>query len=96
VRDVFGVVWDRRVDKDIGIVKGCVLTEPTLKGYRFPDPLDPRFFADIPEKIAKYGDRFRVFQMVESRSKSTAGTRGLACCLIAKGSRGRFGIWART
>ena len=53
VRDVFGVVWDRRVDKDIGIVEGCLLPEPTLAGYRFPDPLDRRFFADIPAKIAR-------------------------------------------
>ena len=30
VQDVFGVVWDRSVDKDIGVVKGCVLPEPTL------------------------------------------------------------------
>ena len=28
--------------------EGCVLPEPTLRGYTFPDPLDPRFFADIP------------------------------------------------
>lgn len=63
VQDVFGVIWDRTVDKDIGNVKGCVLLEPTLKGYSFPDPLDPRFFADIPERIEKSGDRFRVFQI---------------------------------
>ena len=50
VQDVFGVVWDRSIDKDIGNVKGCVLPLPTLKGYVFPDPLDSRFFADIPEK----------------------------------------------
>ena len=60
-RDVFGVVWDRTVDKDIGNVLGCVLPEPTLSGYEFPDPLDRRFFRDIPEKTAKYGDRFRVY-----------------------------------
>ena len=50
-QDVFGVVWDRSVDKDIGNVVGCVLPEPTLADYRFPDPLDGRFFADIPAKI---------------------------------------------
>ena len=61
VRDVFGVVWDRRVDKDIGIVKGQVLPQPTLRGYAFPDPLDPRFFADIPAKTRRYPDRFRLF-----------------------------------
>jgi uroporphyrinogen decarboxylase len=36
VRDVFGVIWDRSVDKDIGVVEGCVLPEPTLAGYEFP------------------------------------------------------------
>jgi uroporphyrinogen decarboxylase len=61
VRDVFGVVWDRSEDKDIGIVEGCVLPEPDLTGYRFPDPLDERFFEDIPDKIERHGDRFRVF-----------------------------------
>ena len=25
VQDVFGVVWDRSIDKDIGNVEGCVL-----------------------------------------------------------------------
>ena len=54
VRDVFGVVWDRSVDKDIGNVEGVLLTQPTLKGYHFPDPLDERFFVDIPERIGKY------------------------------------------
>ena len=63
VQDVFGVVWDRSVDKDIGIVRGVILPEPTLKGYLFPNPLDQRFFVDIPAKIATYGDRFRVFQI---------------------------------
>ena len=43
LRDVFGVVWDRSIDKDIGNVEGCVLSEPTLKHYTFPDPLDRRF-----------------------------------------------------
>lgn len=60
-RDVFGVVWDRSVDKDIGIVRGCVLPEPTLRGYAFPDPLDPRFFANIPVLTAQHPDRFRLF-----------------------------------
>lgn len=63
VRDVFGVIWNRSVDKDIGDVEGNVLPEPTLKGYQFPDPLDARFFEDIPGRIAEFGDRFRVFQI---------------------------------
>ncbi len=77
VRDVFGVVWDRSIDKDIGNVVGCRLPEPTLQGYSFPDPLDPRFFAGIPERIARYGDRFRVFQIGFSLYERAWTLRGM-------------------
>jgi uroporphyrinogen decarboxylase len=76
-RDVFGVVWDRTVDKDIGIVCEPVLPEPTLTGYRFPDPTDERFFADIPERLARYGDRFRVFQIGFSLYERAWTMRGM-------------------
>jgi uroporphyrinogen decarboxylase len=77
VRDVFGVVWDRSVDKDIGVVEGCVLPEPTLAGYTFPDPLDPGFFADIPANIERWGDRFRVFQIGFSLHERAWTLRGM-------------------
>ena len=77
VQDVFGVVWDRSVDKDIGIVKGQVLPAPSLKGYAFPNPLDPRFFADIPGRIAQHGDRYRVFQIGFSLYERAWTMRGL-------------------
>ena len=77
VQDVFGVVWDRSVDKDIGIVKNQVIAKPTIEGISFPDPLDPCFFADIPEKIARYGDRFRVFQIGFSLYERAWTLRGL-------------------
>ena len=77
VQDVFGVVWDRSVDKDIGNVAGCVLPDPTLDHYLFPDPLDQRFFGDIPEQMAKYGDRFRVFQIGFSLYERAWTLRGM-------------------
>lgn len=77
VQDVFGVVWDRSIDRDIGNVEGCRLPQPTLAGYDFPDPLDPRFFADIPEKIERYGDRFRVFQIGFSLFERAWTLRGM-------------------
>ncbi len=77
VQDVFGVVWDRSVDKDIGIVRNQVLSQASLSGYTFPDPLDPRFFADIPRKIALYGDRFRVFQIGFSLYERAWTLRGM-------------------
>lgn len=78
VRDVFGVVWDRSIDRDIGNVEGCLLPEPTLRGYSFPDPLDDRFFADIPAKIAACRDRFRVFQLGFSLYERAWTLRGMA------------------
>jgi uroporphyrinogen decarboxylase len=82
VQDVFGVVWDRRIDKDIGNVAGCVLPEPTLQHYAFPDPLDRRFFAEIPDRITRYGDRFRVFQIGFSLYERAWTLRGMQNLLM--------------
>ena len=76
-RDAFGVVWDRTVDKDIGVVEGHVLPEPTLRGYAFPDPVDPRLFADIPGLLSRYGDRYRVYQIGFSLYERAWTLRGM-------------------
>jgi uroporphyrinogen decarboxylase len=60
-RDVFGVVWDRSVDRDIGIVCDYPLKEPTLKGYTFPNPLDDRFFEEIEDKKSRQPNCFSLF-----------------------------------
>ncbi len=78
VRDVFGVVWDRSIDKDIGNVEGCVLSAPSLAGYTFPNPRAPRFFADIPAKITRFPRRFRVFQIGFSLYERAWTLRGMA------------------
>jgi len=77
VRDGFGVVWDRSIDKDIGNVKGTVLPEPTLAGYTFPDPVAPRFFENIAPLTAKYPDRFRVFALGFSLYERAWTLRGM-------------------
>ncbi len=82
LQDVFGVVWDRSIDKDIGTPKEVTLKEPTLQGYVFPDPLDSRFFADIPAKIERYGDRFRVFQIGFSLYERAWTLRGMQNLLM--------------
>jgi uroporphyrinogen decarboxylase len=60
-RDRFGAVWDRSKDKDIGVIEGKVLPEPTLGDYTFPDPLAEECFADIPARLARAGDCYRIF-----------------------------------
>ncbi|MHB9029897.1 MAG: uroporphyrinogen decarboxylase family protein, partial [Candidatus Latescibacterota bacterium] len=82
VRDMFGVVWDRTVDKDIGVVRGCALPEPTLRGYAFPNPLHPRFFREIENRIARWGDRFRVYQIGFSLFERAWTLRGMENLLM--------------
>ncbi len=76
-RDVFQVVWDRTIDKDIGNPEEPILKEQSLSGYTFPDPLDPRFFSDIKEKIESKPDMFRVFQIGFSLFERAWSLRGM-------------------
>jgi uroporphyrinogen decarboxylase len=76
-RDLFGVTWDRTIDKDIGNVEGQVLSEPTLEGYELPDPHDHRFFDDTQDRIDRFPDRFRVFQIGFSLYERAWTLRGL-------------------
>jgi len=76
-QDVFKVIWDRSIDKDIGDVSGTVLPEPTLEGYQFPNPTDPRFFANIESEIEKKPDLFRVFQIGFSLYERAWSMRGI-------------------
>lgn len=76
-RDKFGVVWDRSVDRDIGIVKGCVLPAPSLRGYEFPDPLDKCFFSAIPDRIARHKDCFLAFEIGFSLYERAWTMRGM-------------------
>ncbi len=77
VRDNFGVVWDRSVDLDIGIVKGQLLEQPSLAGYIFPDPLAPYVFANVDDQLKKYGDRYRIFGIGFSLYERAWTMRGL-------------------
>jgi uroporphyrinogen decarboxylase len=77
VRDAFGVVWDRSVDRDIGVVTKYLLPEPTLRDYEFPKPRDPRFFADISAQIAQHGDRYRLFRVGFSLYERAWTLRGM-------------------
>ncbi len=81
-QDVFKVVWDRSIDKDIGNVKGCVLSEPTLEGYTFPDPHDPRFFDNIDSEIEKKPNLFRCFQIGFSLYERAWTLRGIENLLM--------------
>jgi len=81
-RDMFGSTWDRTIDKDIGIVETPILQEPSLEGYQFPDPEDTRFFQDIPDKLARYPDSFRIFSVGFSLYERAWSMRGMESFLM--------------
>ncbi|MCL2305023.1 MAG: uroporphyrinogen decarboxylase family protein [Planctomycetaceae bacterium] len=81
-RDCFGVTWNRKVDKDIGLPDDVLLKEPTLQGYEFPDPLNPRFFGEIESGINAFPDRFRVFRIGFSLYERAWTMRGMENLLM--------------
>lgn len=81
-RDVFGVIWDRTIDKDIGDAKGIVFPEPSMTNYSFPDPVDPRFFSNIESEIFIKPDMFRVFQIGFSLYERAWTMRGMTNLLM--------------
>ena len=81
-RDNFGAVWDRSIDKDIGNVRGALLTRPSLEGFAFPDPRDPRLFEDIPDKLGRFPDRLSLFCVGFSLFERAWSLRGMENLLI--------------
>ncbi len=81
-RDVFGVIWDRSIDKDIGNIAGALIDSPTISNYTFPDPLDNRFFSDIEPSIKLKPDMFRLFQIGFSLYERAWTLRGIENLLI--------------
>ena len=76
-QDVFGVIWDRSADKDIGIMKNVPLPEPTLTGFRWPDPCNPEYFRKIPLRISQYPDKFHAFRLGFSLYERAWTLRGM-------------------
>jgi uroporphyrinogen decarboxylase len=58
LKDEFGVVWNRTVDKDIGVVDEYLIKEPLLDGYQFPDPHKEGLFDHYPAAIEANKDTF--------------------------------------
>ncbi len=76
-RDVFGVLWDRTADKDIGNVSGLVLPEPTVQDLKLPDPDAPGFHTGVREAIAANPDIFKVYSIGFSLFERAWTLRGM-------------------
>jgi len=81
-RDEFGVLWNRTVDKDIGIVEHHPLRERSLDGVTFPDPRDPRRYAGVPAFLEAHRHRFRYLSVGFSLFERAWILRGMNDILI--------------
>lgn len=59
-RDRFGVVWNRTIDRDIGVVANYILKSPNMDGYKFP-VIDKRALdSDLKMLTKTENDTFRI------------------------------------
>ena len=84
-RDYFGVVWNKTMDRTLGVVEAPPLTSPTLEGYEFPDADVIPVYDIIEENRRRYPDRFHMisigFSLFE-RAWSLVGIEPLMMYLI--------------
>ncbi len=76
-QDHFGVIWNRSIDRDIGVVEEYQLPEPSLEGYTFPDPDDPRFYSSLIDRDPEHETRFPVYQIGFSLFERAWTLRGM-------------------
>lgn len=81
-RDEWGTLWNRTVDRDIGVVEAYQLTSRSLDGLRSPDPLDPARYAGLPGFIAANADRFRFVSVGFSLFERAWSLRGMSDLLV--------------
>lgn len=81
-KDEFGVIWNRTVDKDIGIVDNCIFPGPNLKGCKFPDPYKQERYAHFPSFLEKNRDKFIVCEIGFSLFERAWTMRGMENLLM--------------
>jgi len=91
VRDRYGVLWDRSIDKDIGTpVDWPIKTPADLDRYDWPDASDPALYADIPSRLADYPDRFSRYGLGFSLYERAWTMRGMSNLLMDMVERPEF------
>jgi uroporphyrinogen decarboxylase len=91
VRDVYGVVWDRSVDKDIGVPVSWPLHEPQdLDRYEWPDASRDSWYADLPALLAAGRGRFARYCLGFSLYERAWTMRGLMDLLTDMAVRPEF------
>lgn len=82
IRDEWGVVWNRTVDKDIGVIDNLVLPERSLDGWEPPDTSYPSLVDRYPGYIEANRDKFRVARLGFSLFERAWSLRGMENILV--------------
>jgi uroporphyrinogen decarboxylase len=77
-RDDYGVTWNRRVDRDVGVPLDFPLQRPeNLERYEFPDATREDWYQGIPEQLAAGGDCLSIFAVNFSLFEWAWSLRGM-------------------
>jgi len=91
VRDVYGVVWDRSVDRDIGTPIDWPIKQPAdLDGYDWPDADDASWYAEIQQRMAARPDLFNRYMLGFSLYERAWTMRGMTDLLMDMVERPEF------
>ncbi|MHA1395994.1 MAG: uroporphyrinogen decarboxylase family protein [Promethearchaeota archaeon] len=81
-RDEWGVLWDRRLDKDIGVPVNCLLDKMQLKDIVIPDPDDPDRYAHFWPLIKSNSQRYLLVKFSYSLFERAWSLRGMENLMI--------------
>ncbi|NQT19844.1 MAG: uroporphyrinogen-III decarboxylase-like protein [Planctomycetes bacterium] len=91
VKDVYGVVWDRTIDKDIGTPCDWPIKQPAdLDSCVWPDTVDDEWYAHIPAGIAASPDLFSTYCVDFSLFERAWTMRGMPDLLMDMVDRPEF------
>lgn len=76
-RDEWGVLWDRRIDRDIGVPINCLLESGSLSEFSVPDPDDPDRYRHVQPIIDNNQDRYVLAKFSYSLFERAWSLRGM-------------------
>jgi uroporphyrinogen decarboxylase len=91
VRDPYGVVWDRTVDKDIGTPSDWPIKTPAdLDNYQWPDVDNDAWYAGVAETRASRPDLYGIYHMGFTLYERAWTMRGMTNLLMDMIERPEF------
>lgn len=86
-RDYFGVVWNKTVDRTLGVVEEPLIVEPSIDSYDFPSPGNLPVYRFIEENNRKYPEHFHMLSIgftLFERAWSLTGMEQLMIWMISE------------